>query len=88
MLTFLFFFQGRRGLLLPERLPQVLPVVFKALVYDEPRGYASVGSHIRDAACYVSWSFSRAYDSHILAPHVKDIASALLITTCFDKEVK
>ncbi|VEN50767.1 unnamed protein product [Callosobruchus maculatus] len=78
---------GRRGLLLPDRLPQVVPVVLKALVYDEPRGYSSVGSHIRDAACYVCWSFSRAYESHVLAAHVKDIASALLVVTCFDKEV-
>lgn len=78
---------SRRGLLLPERLPQVVPVVVKALVYDEPRGYSSVGSHIRDAACYVCWSFSRAYESDVLAPYVKDIASTLLIVTCFDKEI-
>ncbi|KAJ8938560.1 hypothetical protein NQ314_011450 [Rhamnusium bicolor] len=78
---------GRRGLLLPERLPQVVPVVLKALVYDEPRGYSSVGSHIRDAACYVCWSFARAYDTNVLTPYVKNIASTLLITTCFDKEV-
>lgn len=81
-------FLGRRGLLLPERLPQVVPVVLKALVYDEPRGYASVGSHIRDAACYVCWSFARAYETDILAPYVKDIASTLLVVTCFDKEVR
>lgn len=78
---------GRRGLLLPERLPQVVPLIVKALVYDEPRGYSSVGSHIRDAACYVSWSFSRAYESHILAPFVQEIASALLVVTCFDREI-
>lgn len=78
---------GRRGLLLPERLPQVVPVVLKALVYDEPRGYSSVGSHIRDAACYVCWSFARAYDTHDLEPFINDIASTLLIVTCFDKEI-
>lgn len=78
---------GRRGLLLPHRLPEVVPVVLKALVYDEPRGYASVGSHIRDAACYVCWSFARAYETEILRPFVKDIASQLLIVACFDKEV-
>lgn len=78
---------GRRGLLLPDRLPQVVPLIIKALMYDEPRGYSSVGSHIRDAACYVCWSFSRAYESHILAPFVKDIASALLVVTCFDREI-
>lgn len=78
---------GRRGLLLPARLPEVVPVVIKALTYDEPRGYASVGAHVRDAACYVSWAFARAYDITVLKPYVKDIATALLIVTCFDREV-
>ncbi|KAL3280428.1 hypothetical protein HHI36_017910 [Cryptolaemus montrouzieri] len=78
---------GRRGLLLPQRLPEVVPVVLKALVYDEPRGYSSVGSHIRDAACYVCWSFARAYETHILKPYVNQIASTLLIVTCFDREI-
>ncbi|CAH0559200.1 unnamed protein product [Brassicogethes aeneus] len=78
---------GRRGLLLPERLPQVVPLVLKALVYDEPRGYSSVGSHIRDAACYVCWAFARAYESDVLAPYVNDIAGTLLVVTCFDKEI-
>lgn len=38
---------ARRGLLLPERLPAVAPVIEKALVYDELRGQSSVGSNIR-----------------------------------------
>lgn len=79
---------GRRGLLLPKRLPEVVPVVLKALVYDEPRGYSSVGSHIRDAACYVCWSFARAYETEVLRPFVKDIAATLVTVTCFDREVE
>ncbi|XP_044761611.1 tubulin-specific chaperone D [Coccinella septempunctata] len=78
---------GRRGLLLPQRLPEVVPVVIKALVYDEPRGYSSVGSHIRDAACYVCWSFARAYDTDVLKPYVNQIACTLIIVTCFDREI-
>lgn len=60
---------GRRGLLLPARLPQVppdtwhltqvVPHVLAALVYDQRRGNFSVGSHIRDSACYVCWAFAR-----------------------------
>lgn len=80
-------FTGRRGLLLPQRLHEVVPVIMKALIYDEPRGYASVGSHIRDSACYVCWSFARAYETHILEPYVNDIASGLLVVACFDREV-
>ena len=50
---------GRRGLLLPNRLGEVLPHILTALVYDERKGSFSVGSHIRDAACYVCWAFAR-----------------------------
>jgi len=78
---------GRRGLLLPSRLGQVVPLLIKALEYDERRGSFSVGSHIRDAACYVCWSFARAYEPIVLHPYVAEIASGLLIVTVFDREV-
>lgn len=78
---------GRRGLLLPQRLKEVVRVVLKALVYDEKKGSYSVGSHIRDAACYVCWAFARAFDPEILRPYVDQIACALLTVTIFDREV-
>lgn len=78
---------GRRGLLLPHRLKDVIPVVVQALVFDEPRAYGSIGYLIRDAACYVCWSFARAYDSDIFQPYVKEIAAMLLVVTCFDREI-
>ena len=90
---------GRRGLLVPERLPEgnlyfskyvlkprryfvlylydvviVVPVILKALLYDEKRGNFSVGANVRDAACYVCWAFARAYDPEELLPHVNQIA--------------
>lgn len=78
---------GRRGLLLPERLKDVVPILLKALTYDERRGACSVGAHVRDAACYLAWSFARAYKPETLTDHVNDIAQTLLITTVFDREV-
>nr|XP_054763755.1 tubulin-specific chaperone D-like [Lytechinus pictus] len=78
---------GRRGLLLPARLPEVIPVVRKALAYDVKKGTFSVGAHVRDSACYVCWSFARAYDPDVITPYVNEIAAALLITTVFDREV-
>ncbi|XP_076750514.1 tubulin folding cofactor D [Xylocopa sonorina] len=78
---------GRRGLLLPHRLNDVIPVVLQALVFDEPRAYGSIGYLIRDAACYICWSFPRAYDPHIIQPYVKEIAAMLLVVTCFDREI-
>ncbi|XP_061556153.1 tubulin-specific chaperone D [Phycodurus eques] len=78
---------GRRGLLLPSRLTDVVPLIIKALTYDEKRGACSIGSNVRDAACYVCWSFARAYDPKELKPFVNQIASSLLVTTVFDRDV-
>ncbi len=52
----------------------VVPVVLKALSYDERCGMYSIGSHVRDAACYVCWSFARAYEPEELKPYVNTIA--------------
>ncbi|KAG3268215.1 tubulin folding cofactor D [Ictidomys tridecemlineatus] len=78
---------GRRGLLLPSRLKEVVAVILKALTYEEKRGACSVGAHVRDAACYVCWAFARAYEPQELRPFVTSIASALVISTVFDRDV-
>ena len=65
---------GRRGLLLPHRLPEVIPLILKSLTYDEKRGMTSVGSHVRDSACYVCWSFARAYEPEDIKPYAQQIA--------------
>lgn len=59
---------GRRGLLLPSRLEDVVPVILKALTYEEKRGSCSVGTNVRDAACYVCWAFARAYEPRSCSP--------------------
>uniref|UniRef100_A0A8C3T034 Tubulin-specific chaperone D n=1 Tax=Chelydra serpentina TaxID=8475 RepID=A0A8C3T034_CHESE len=78
---------GRRGLLLPSRIADVVPVILKALTYDEKRGACSVGSNVRDAACYVCWAFARAYDPLELKPFVNQISSALVIAAVFDRDI-
>ncbi|XP_048760810.2 tubulin-specific chaperone D-like [Ostrea edulis] len=78
---------GRRGLLLPQRLPDVVPVVLRSLEYDERRGDFSVGANVRDAACYVCWAFARAYEPGDVAKYVKEIANALVKVSIFDREV-
>ncbi|KAM9745954.1 tubulin-specific chaperone D isoform 2-T2 [Menidia menidia] len=77
---------GRRGLLLPSRLTDVVPLIVKSLTYEEKRGACSVGSNVRDSACYVCWSFARAYEPKELQPYVTQISSALLITAVFDRD--
>ena len=78
---------ARRGLLLPSRLPDVVPLVCRALLFDVRRGAASVGSHVRDAACYVCWAFARAYDPSVMRPYVPDLARGMLLTALFDREI-
>eukprot|EP00698_Gefionella_okellyi_P015427 TRINITY_DN4352_c0_g1_i1.p1 TRINITY_DN4352_c0_g1~~TRINITY_DN4352_c0_g1_i1.p1 ORF type:complete len:1198 (-),score=203.98 TRINITY_DN4352_c0_g1_i1:1530-5069(-) len=78
---------ARRGLLLPERLATTVPVVIRALRYDVRRGAASVGMHVRDAACYVCWAFARAYAPQEVSPYVESLARQLVIMSVFDREV-
>lgn len=78
---------ARRGLLLPTRLPDVVPVVVTALTYDVRRGLHSVGAHVRDAACYVCWAFARAYAPAVMAPHVVPLAQGMLTVSVFDREI-
>ncbi|KAL2101636.1 hypothetical protein ACEWY4_003397 [Coilia grayii] len=70
-----------------ERVGLLVPLILKALTYDEKRGACSVGSNVRDAACYVCWAFARAYEPVELKPFVDQIASALVITALFDRSV-
>ena len=77
----------RRGLLLPERLIDVMPILAKAINFDILRGQHSVGSHVRDAACYVCWAFARAYSPDVMAPYISDLSSSMLITALYDREI-
>jgi tubulin-specific chaperone D len=78
---------AKRGLLLPYRLEHLVPLLLQALVYDQMKGYMSVGQNIRDSACYVCWAFARAYEPRDLQPFVQKIATGLLIVTVFDREI-
>ncbi|KND02583.1 uncharacterized protein SPPG_03041 [Spizellomyces punctatus DAOM BR117] len=78
---------ARRGLLLPEKLQEVMPWIFLALKFDQRRGNYSIGAHVRDAACYVCWSFARAYAPEIMQPFVGDLAKALVVVSVCDREV-
>lgn len=78
---------ARRGLLLPERLSEVIPWITNALKFDQKRGSHSIGAHVRDAACYVCWSFARAYAPEIIAPYVEELANSLVVVSVFDREV-
>lgn len=78
---------SRRGLLLPERLKEVVPIVIRAIQYDVPRGQHSVGAHVRDAACYTCWAFARAYDPCVLEPFIPTLSRGIIIASIFDREI-
>ena len=62
----------------------VIPVVMKSLLYEEKRGTNTYGSMLRDAACYVCWSFARAFEPHDIQPHVSEIAKYVsILLVCF-----
>ena len=72
---------------MPSRLDSFVPILDKALIYDINLGNHSVGTHVRDAACYVVWSFARAYDPKIMKPHVETLSTKLIVVALFDREV-
>lgn len=78
---------ARRGLLLPHRLHRAVSIVTAAMQYDIRRGQHSVGSHVRDAACYACWAFARAYSPSTLTPHIPELIQSMVITSLFDREI-
>lgn len=78
---------AKRGLLLPYRLKELVPLLMQALFYDEMKGYMSVGQHIRDSACYMCWAFARAYNPEDILPFVHKISAGLLTVATFDREI-
>lgn len=79
---------SRHGLILEDKLAQVIKVVDKAIVFDRIKGCTTVGAHVREAACYVCWAMARAYEDHVIAPHVNELNVNLLCVILFDRELQ
>eukprot|EP01133_Synstelium_polycarpum_P006273 gene6273-7278_t len=77
----------RRGLLLPHRLDAVVPLVCRSLFFDVTKGTYSVGSNVRDAACYIAWALARTYHVSVLAPHTLSLARTLIVVSLYDREI-
>lgn len=78
---------GRRGLLRGEELGEKLEWVQKALLFDVRRGSHSVGTGVRDAACYVLWALARAHDAEALRPFALQLARRLVTVACLDRDI-
>lgn len=79
---------SRNGLILEEKLADVINVVANAILYDKIKGASAVGAHVRESACYVCWAMARSYEDQLLAPYVSKISIKLLCTMLFDRELQ
>ncbi|TKY90576.1 hypothetical protein EX895_000574 [Sporisorium graminicola] len=78
---------SRRGLLFKDMLSEALPWILKALLFDVRRGAHSVGSNVRDAACYVVWALARSNDAESIRPHAIEMAKRLVAVATLDRDV-
>jgi hypothetical protein len=76
-----------RGCFLPEHLKDVVPIICDALIYDKQCNGNTTEANVRDAACYICWSFARAYGLDVLGTHADLLAQRLVCTALFDREV-
>ncbi|EIN12617.1 TBCD protein [Punctularia strigosozonata HHB-11173 SS5] len=78
---------ARRGCVADYNVGELIEWMFKALYFDIRKGAHSVGSNVRDAACYVIWSLARTQDTLTLRAHCNALAFALVQVALFDREV-
>lgn len=79
---------ARYGLILPEKLNRTAELIKEAIIYDKNKGSFSVGTNVRDAACYCCWAMARVYDESLLKTLINSISTALICTMVFDREVQ
>ncbi|CAO1633061.1 unnamed protein product [Sympodiomycopsis kandeliae] len=78
---------ARRGLLNKDDMAEQLDWCRKALFFDVRRGSHSIGSAVRDAACYFFWALARAYDAETLRSQGLLLAQSLATLALLDREV-
>ncbi|CAJ0963990.1 unnamed protein product, partial [Mesorhabditis belari] len=76
-----------RGALLPEHLTAAFSVIQNALTFEEKVGRFAWGSCVRDAACFVLWSWARAYRREDLQQYLEKTATGLICCALFDREI-
>lgn len=75
----------RKGILGPQFLDRIISLLKKALLFEEYQANYSTGFIVRDAACYISWTFAKAFDAQIMHKYIADFAVTLLVCALFDK---
>lgn len=77
----------RRDLIPRCKVSEIILVVEKGLEFEIRRGYTSVGANVRDAAAYVCWALARTQSKEEMRGAVLKLASTLMTTACYDREV-
>ena len=77
----------KRGMILPERLFELIPYLEQALLFEIDKGTFVTGSNVRDSACYIVWALARAFTTDIMKKYVERLSKTLILTILFDKEV-
>ncbi|KAH9275274.1 hypothetical protein BASA83_002509 [Batrachochytrium salamandrivorans] len=70
-----------------EILSEDVDLIDSSPLKSKITGKHSVGSHVRDAACYVCWSLARAYAPDVLAPYAMELAQSLVVVSLTDREI-
>ena len=63
---------SRRNMITQEHIAISITKIKEGLCYDKRRGEGSVGSNVRDAACYASWTFARGFHPAHLKDFIED----------------
>ncbi|KAI8870200.1 ARM repeat-containing protein [Ramicandelaber brevisporus] len=79
---------AHRGLLIDDVLESAKQWILLALRFDLRSGSHSVGSNVRDAACYAVWSLARAYSPAVVASMSHSLATVLASVALFDREIQ
>jgi hypothetical protein len=74
---------ARRNLV--GNIPAIIKWTLRALFFDIQKASCSVGSHVRDAACFVLWALFRS--SVKTLAQGDEIAEALVCASVFDREI-
>lgn len=77
----------RNSAMVLSALHDIMPFVFVALTFDIKKGSHSIGTSVRDAACYVLWSVLRAFQTPTILPFMSEVAKRLIVVALFDREI-
>ncbi|ODV95428.1 hypothetical protein PACTADRAFT_50150 [Pachysolen tannophilus NRRL Y-2460] len=72
--------------IIPEnQIPIIISILHKTLFIEQHRLTHSIGSNVRDASCYISWSMVRKYNRR--NKYYMQLFKDLLLVCCYDKEL-